>query len=54
MLYKHNLELEKIKLKNGPDPVDPTSVSSRPWRQEDITKLLNESCVDEEANDVSG
>ena len=49
MLYKHNLEMEKIKLKNGPDPVNPNSVSTRPWSQEDITKMLNES----DANDSS-
>lgn len=42
MLYKHNLELEKIKLKNGPETVEAENVSTRPWKQEDITKLLNE------------
>ena len=43
MLYKHNLELEKIKLKDGPKQIDPNDVKTRSWSQEDITKLLNEA-----------
>lgn len=43
MLYKHNLEIEKLKLKNGPDSVEPDSVTTRQWKQEDITRLLNEN-----------
>ena len=43
MLYKHNLEIEKLKLKNGPDPVEADSVTTRQWKQEEITKMLNEN-----------
>lgn len=46
MLYKHNLEIERMKLKNGPDPVDPESVQTRPWNQEFITKMLNDNDSD--------
>lgn len=42
MLYKHNLEIEKLKLKNGPNSVEPDAVSTRQWNQEEITKMLNE------------
>lgn len=50
MLYKHNLEIERMKLKNGPESVDPESVQTRPWSQEFITKMLNEN----EADSVDG
>ena len=43
MLYKHNLEIEKLKLKNGPNSVEPDSVTTRQWNQEDITRMLNEN-----------
>ena len=46
MLYKHNLEIEKLKLKNGPDSVEPDSVTTRQWKQEEITKMLNEQSDD--------
>ena len=46
MLFKHNLELEKIKLKNGPDTIDADNVSTRTWSQEEITKMLNDSADD--------
>ena len=42
MLYKHNLEVEKIKLKDGFNVVDADSVSTRPWKQEEIAKMLAE------------
>ena len=51
MLYKHNLELEKIKLKSGPEPVDPNDVRTRPWSQEDITKMLNSHDADNNSTD---
>ena len=51
MLYKHNLELEKIKLKSGPEPVDPNDVRTRPWSQEDITKMLNSPDADDNSTD---
>lgn len=51
MLYKHNLELEKIKLKSGPEPVDPNDVRTRPWSQEDITKMLNSPDADDNLTD---
>ena len=47
MLFKHNLELEKIKLKNGPEAIEADSVSTRSWKQEEITKILNEQQDDE-------
>ena len=46
MLYKHNLEMEKLKLKNGPDPIEADQVSTRTWKQEEITKMLNENTDD--------
>lgn len=42
MMFKHQLELEKIKLKNGPDIVEADNVTTRQWKQEEITKILNE------------
>ena len=50
MLFKHNLELEKIKLKNGPDAIEADQVSTRPWKQEEITKLLNEEMNEDMIN----
>ena len=47
MLYKHNLELERIKLKDGPATVDADSMTTRPWSQEEVTKLMNEQQDDE-------
>ena len=47
MLYKHNLEVEKLKLKNGPDTVNADAVQTRPWSQEDVTKWLNDNDDDE-------
>ena len=47
MLFKHKLDLEKIKLKNGPDEVQADSISTRQWNQEQITKFLNEVDADE-------
>lgn len=41
-LFKHNLDLEKIKAKDGPTPIDPDDVSTRPWNQEQLTKFLSE------------
>ena len=43
MLLKHKLDLEKLKLKNGPDEVEAEHVSTRAWKQEDITRMLNEA-----------
>lgn len=43
LLYKHNLEIEKLKLKNGPESIEADSVQTRTWKQEDITRFLNES-----------
>ena len=42
MMFKHQLELEKIKLKNGPDSVEADTITTRQWKQEEITKILNE------------
>ena len=39
--YKHELALELIKAKEGPKTVEPDSVNTQQWRQEDITKLLD-------------
>ena len=49
MLYKHNLELERIKLKDGPTTVDADSMTTRPWSQEEVTKLMNEQQDDDDA-----
>lgn len=42
MIFKHNLEMEKIKVKDGPKIVEAENMSSREWNQEQITKMLDE------------
>lgn len=42
MLFKHNLELEKIKAKDSPQTVDAENMTAREWNQEQITKMLDE------------
>lgn len=42
MIFKHNLEMEKIKAKDGPEIVEAENMSSREWNQEQITKMLDE------------
>ena len=39
--YKHDLALELIKAKEGPKTIEPDSINTQQWRQEDITKLLD-------------
>lgn len=42
LLYKHNLALEIIKAKDGPKTVEADQVNSRSWKQEEITKALDD------------
>ena len=43
MLFKHNLDMEKMKMREGPETIDAENVSgSKTWNQEQITKMLDE------------
>ena len=42
LLYKHELALQLLKAKEGPKTIEPDSVNTQSWKQEDITKLLDE------------
>lgn len=42
MIFKHNLEMEKIKAKDGPETIEAENMSSHEWNQEQITKMLDE------------
>lgn len=43
MLFKHNLDMEKMKMKEGPETIDAENVSgSKEWNQEQIAKMLEE------------
>lgn len=41
MLFKHNLDMEKLKAKDGPDVIDAENVTTKEWNQEQITKILD-------------
>ena len=41
MLFKHNLDMEKLKAKDGPDVIDVENVTTKEWNQEQITKMLD-------------
>ena len=45
-LFKHNLDLEKMKAKDGPSSIEPDGVSTRDWNQEQMTKFLSEHMDD--------
>lgn len=40
--YKHDLALDMMKAKEGPKSIDADVVNTNLWKQEDITKLLNQ------------
>jgi hypothetical protein len=43
MLFKHNLDLEKMKMKECPETIDAENMSaSHEWNQEQIIKMLSE------------
>ena len=43
MLFKHNLDLEKMKMKESPETIDAENMSaSHEWNQEQIIKMLSE------------
>ena len=42
LLYKHELALQLLKAKEGPKSIEPDAVNTQSWKQEDITKLLDE------------
>ena len=43
MLFKHNLDMEKMKMREGPETIDAENISgSKTWNQEQITKMLDE------------
>ncbi len=41
MLFKHNLDMEKLKAKDGPEVIDAENVTTKEWNQEQITKILD-------------
>lgn len=54
MMFKHNLELEKIKLKSNQDDVEADAVTTRAWNQEQITKMLSEQQQAQEQHEDFG
>lgn len=42
MLFKHKLDMERLKANDGPDVIDAENVTTKEWNQEQITKMLDE------------
>lgn len=42
LLYKHKLAIEYLKAKDGPQSVTPDSVNTCDWKQEDVTKMVDQ------------
>ena len=47
MLFKHNLDMERLKAKDCPETIDAENISTRDWNQEQITKMLDQFMTDQ-------